>query len=46
VLKLCNPRWQIELAFKRMKSISGSAQLPKKSDLSRRASLHARFSAW
>ena len=37
VLELYRVRWQIELAFKRMKSIMGLGQLPKFSDASSRA---------
>ena len=36
-------RWQIELAFKRMKSIMGLGQLPKTSDASARAWLHGKL---
>ena len=43
VLRLYRLRWQIELAFKRMKSIMGLGQLPKKSDASSRAYLHGKL---
>jgi len=36
-------RWQIELAFKRMKSIMGFGQIPKRSDASARAWLHGKL---
>ncbi len=43
VLKLYRLRWQIELVFKRMKSILGLGQLPKTSDPSSRAWLHGKL---
>lgn len=43
VLALYRVRWQIELAFKRMKSLMGLGQLPKKSDASSRAWLHGKL---
>lgn len=43
VLELYRVRWQIELAFKRMKSTMGLGQLPKKSDPSSRAWLHGKL---
>jgi hypothetical protein len=43
VLELYRARWQIELAFKRMKSMMGLGQLPKKSDASSRAWLHGKL---
>jgi hypothetical protein len=43
VLELYRVRWQIELAFKRMKSTMGLGQLPKKSDASSRAWLHGKL---
>jgi hypothetical protein len=43
VLELYRVRWQIELAFKRMKSIMGLGQLPKFSDASSRAWLHGKL---
>lgn len=43
VLELYRMRWQIELAFKRMKSTMGLGQLPKKSDPSSRAWLHGKL---
>ena len=38
-------RWQIELAFKRMKSIMGLGHLPKKDPASARAWLHGKIFA-
>jgi hypothetical protein len=43
VLALYRARWQIELAFKRMKSMMGLGQLPKKSGASSRARLHGKL---
>ena len=43
VLDLYRFRWQIELAFKRMKSIMGLGQLPKQADASARAWLHGKL---
>jgi hypothetical protein len=43
VLDLYRLRWQIELAFKRMKSIMGLGQLPKRADASARAWLHGKL---
>lgn len=43
LLDLYRARWQIELAFKRMKSTMGLGQLPKKSDASSRAWLHGKL---
>lgn len=43
VLGLYRVRWQIELAFKRMKSMMGLGQLPKKSDGSSRAWLYGKL---
>lgn len=43
VLALYRVRWQIELAFKRMKSLMGLGQLPKESDASSRAWLHGKL---
>lgn len=43
VLRLYRLRWQIELVFKRMKSIMGLGQLPKHSDASARAWLHGKL---
>lgn len=43
VLELYRTRWQIELAFKRMKSLMGLGQLPKKSDASSRAWLYGKL---
>jgi len=42
-LELYRLRWQIELAFKRMKSIMGLGQLPKRADPSARAWLHGKL---
>jgi hypothetical protein len=42
-LQLYRLRWQIELAFKRMKSIMGFGQLPKRDDVSSRAWLHGKL---
>lgn len=43
VLELYRLRWQIELVFKRMKSIMGLGHLPKHSDPASRAWLHAKL---
>jgi hypothetical protein len=43
VLELYRSRWQIELAFKRMKSIMGLGHLPKKDPDSCRAWLHGKL---
>ena len=43
VLELYRLRWQIELAFKRMKSIMGLGHLPKKDPASARAWLHGKI---
>ncbi len=43
VLELYRSRWQIELAFKRMKSILGLGHLPKKDPKSCRAWLHGKL---
>jgi hypothetical protein len=43
VMELYRLRWQIELAFKRMKSILGLGQLPKHADASARAWLHGKL---
>jgi Transposase DDE domain len=43
VLELYRARWQIELAFKRMKSIMGLGQLPKLSEASARAWVHGKL---
>jgi hypothetical protein len=43
VLELYRLRWQIELAFKRMKSILGLGQLPKSTDASARAWVHGKL---
>jgi hypothetical protein len=43
VLEYYRLRWQIELAFKRMKSLLGLGQLPKRSDASSRAWLHGKL---
>jgi hypothetical protein len=45
VLELYRHRWQIELAFKRMKSIMGLGHLPKKDPASARAWLHGKIFA-
>jgi hypothetical protein len=45
VLELYRLRWQIELAFKRMKSIMGMGHLPKKDPASARAWLHGKIFA-
>ena len=43
ILELYRSRWQIELAFKRMKSIMGLGHLPKKDPASSRAWLHGKL---
>jgi hypothetical protein len=43
VLELYRLRWQIELAFKRLKSIMGLGHLPKKDPASARAWLHGKI---
>jgi hypothetical protein len=43
VLELYRLRWQIEIAFKRMKSIMGLGHLPKKDPASARAWLHGKI---
>ncbi len=43
ILELYRLRWQIELAFKRLKSIMGLGQLPKRADASARAWLHGKL---
>ncbi len=43
ILQLYRSRWQIELAFKRMKSIMGLGHLPKKDPASCRAWLHGKL---
>jgi hypothetical protein len=45
VLELYRLRWQIELAFKRMKSLMGLGHLPKKDPASARAWLHGKIFA-
>lgn len=46
IMELYRLRWQIELAFKRLKSIMGLGHLPKWSDASCRAWIHGKlFSA-
>ena len=45
ILELYRLRWQIELAFKRMKSIMGLGHLPKKDPASARAWLHGKIFA-
>lgn len=42
-LELYRQRWQIELAFKRMKSTMGLGQLPKRNEQSARAWLHGKL---
>jgi hypothetical protein len=42
-LELYRQRWQIELAFKRMKSTMGLGQLPKRNEASARAWLHGKL---
>jgi Transposase DDE domain len=43
ILQIYRLRWQIELVFKRMKSIMGLGQLPKKDSASSRAWLHGKL---
>lgn len=43
VLELYRLRWQIELTFKRLKSLLGCSQLPKHTDASARAWLHGKL---
>lgn len=43
VMELYRLRWQIELTFKRLKSLMGLGQLPKHSDASARAWLHGKL---
>ncbi len=43
VLELYRLRWQIELTFKRMKSLLGLGQVPKHTDASARAWLHGKL---
>lgn len=43
VLELYRARWQVELAFKRMKSIIGLGHLPKKDEKSARAWIHGKL---
>jgi len=43
IMELYRLRWQIELTFKRMKSLLGLGQLPKRSDASARAWLHGKL---
>ena len=43
VLELYRLRWQIELTFKRMKSLLGLGQLPKHADASARAWIHGKL---
>jgi hypothetical protein len=43
IMELCRPRWQIELAFKRLKSLMGLGHLPKWSDASCRAWIHGKL---
>ncbi len=43
VMELYRLRWQIELTFKRMKSLLGLGQLPKRTDASARAWLHGKL---
>lgn len=43
VLEIYRARWQIELAFKRMKSIMGLGHLPKLSEASARAWIHGKL---
>ena len=46
VLELYRGRWQIELAFKREKSIMGLGHLPKHDPKSCRAWLHGKLFVW
>ena len=43
ILQLYRSRWQIELAFKRLKSIMGLGHLPKKDEHSAKAWLHGKL---
>ena len=43
VLELYRARWLIEMAIKRMKSLFGLGQLPKRADASARAWLHGKL---
>ena len=43
ILMLYRSRWQIEIAFKRMKSILGLGHLPKREDSSAKACLHGKL---
>ncbi len=43
IMEYYRVRWQIELAFKRMKSIMGLGHLPKWSDASARAWIHGKL---
>lgn len=43
ILEIYRARWQIELAFKRMKSIMGLGHLPKLSEVSARAWIHGKL---
>jgi len=43
IMELYRIRWQIELTFKRLKSLLGFGQLPKRSDASARAWLHGKL---
>ena len=43
VLTLYRSRWQIELAFKRLKSLLGAGHLPKNEDLSARSWMQAKI---
>lgn len=43
ILEIYRARWQIELAFKRMKSIMGLGHLPKLSEASARAWIHGKL---
>jgi hypothetical protein len=43
IMELYRLRWQIELTFKRLKSLLGFGQLPKRSDASARAWMHGKL---
>ena len=43
IMELYRLRWQIELTFKRLKSLLGFGQLPKRSDASAHAWLHGKL---